>query len=152
MLGPVATYLGVERIDEAGITGAILAWDDAGWEIRGQITARLTQACVVSLEPVEQVIDQAAQRRYLPQAQMPDSEEIVVGEDDDSPDPFTDSIDLAGLLLEELALAIDPYPRASGAELEQRIFAAPGIAPMTDEDARPFAKLAALKHKLGPSG
>ncbi|MEM8843046.1 MAG: DUF177 domain-containing protein, partial [Pseudomonadota bacterium] len=77
--------------------------------------------------------------------------DIPVGadDDDDGPDPLGDEIDLAGLMLESLALALDPYPRVEGAALETAVFAEPGVAPMTDEDARPFAKLAALRAKLG---
>ena len=35
------------------------------------------------------------------------------------------------------------------AELGDAVFAAPGITPMRDEDARPFSGLAALKDKRG---
>ncbi|MCX8227096.1 MAG: DUF177 domain-containing protein, partial [Sulfitobacter sp.] len=35
-----------------------------------------------------------------------------------------------------------------GAELGQAVYAEPGVAPMTDEDARPFAGLAQLREKL----
>ena len=44
---------------------------------------------------------------------------------------------------------IDPFPRADGAELGRRTFAAPGVAPMTDEASRPFAGLAVLKRGSG---
>ena len=52
------------------------------------------------------------------------------------------------LLTEALALALPDYPRADGVELGQAIYAPPGITPMTDEDARPFAGLAQLQNKL----
>ena len=46
-------------------------------------------------------------------------------------------LDLGAVMIEALALALPDYPRAPDAELEAGQFAAPGIAPMTDEEARP---------------
>ena len=49
-----------------------------------------------------------------------------------------------------LVLALPEYPRSEGAELGEAIFTEAGLAPMKDEDARPFAGLAALKDQLKP--
>jgi hypothetical protein len=54
-------------------------------------------------------------------------------------------LDLAALMTEALVLALPLYPRAPGAELGSAVFAEPGTAPMTDESARPFARLGLLK-------
>ena len=51
-------------------------------------------------------------------------------------------------MIEELSLAVPEYPRSPDATLEQANFTKPGETPMSDEDARPFAGLAALKDKL----
>ena len=51
-----------------------------------------------------------------------------------------------------LALALPLYPRAEGADLAQAQFAGPGVTPMTDEDARPFAGLKDLRDKLDKKG
>jgi len=47
-----------------------------------------------------------------------------------------------------LCLTLPEYPRAEGATLGESIYTQPGEAPMRDEDARPFAGLAALKDQL----
>ncbi len=64
-------------------------------------------------------------------------------------EPLTATIDLGALMVESLALALPLYPRAEGAHLRQAIFTEPGAAPLTDDDARPFAGLKSLRDKLG---
>ena len=56
--------------------------------------------------------------------------------------------DIAQVMAEALSLAAPDYPRADGVELESSTFTEPGVAPMTDEDTKPFAALKALKSKL----
>lgn len=146
-----AAYMGLIGLNEISFCGKIAAWDEQGWEVRADLTAIIVQECVVTLSPVTQYIEETVSRRYLPGLEPETEFDVLVtsAEEEDGPDPIVDEIDLAGLMLESLALAIDPYPRAEGAELETAVFAEPGIKPMTDEDARPFAKLAALRAKLG---
>ncbi len=150
-LARTAAYLGLSALNELGFRGKIAAWDKDGWEVSADLTAIVVQECVVTLAPVTQYIEEAVSRRYQPGLEPQTDIDIIVGADetDDGPDPLGDEIDLAGLMLESLALALDPYPRAEGAALETAVFAEPGVTPMTDEDARPFAKLAALRAKLG---
>ena len=52
------------------------------------------------------------------------------------------------VMVEALSLNLPLYPRAPDAELEQTVFSKDGVKPMTDEDARPFAGLAALRSQL----
>ena len=66
--------------------------------------------------------------------------------------PLGDAIDLAQILVEELALAIDPYPRLAGVEIGEFRHAGPGVAPLEPEELRPFAALSALRDKLGKGG
>jgi hypothetical protein len=53
------------------------------------------------------------------------------------------SIDLGEAVAETMALALDPYPRAPGAEAALR---AAGV--LTEDEARPAGKLAGLKDLL----
>lgn len=151
-LRAAAQFLDVERIDRLALRGTLAAWGPRGWLAQGRLTATVVQPCVVTLAPVVTQIDEPVERRYLPQHDLPEVKalEHELAEDEiDPPDPFTDSLDLGQLAIESLALLIDPYPRAPGAELGERLYTAPGVEPMTEQDAKPFAALAALRLKLG---
>ena len=119
------------------------------------LTARLQadcdQSCVVTLAPVAARVNEAVRRRYIAGLAMPAGEEVEMPADDET-EPMPEVIDLAEVAAEALALALPLYPRAAGAELGAVVHAASGIAPITDDDMRPFAGLAALAGKLaGPS-
>jgi len=100
----------------------------------GRLEAAVTQSCVVTLEPVAQRVEEPVALRFLPSGQEPDEgpEEI------DEIETEGGVADLGEAIAEQLALALDPYPRAPGATL-------PGEA--TDASANPFAALAALRRK-----
>ena len=89
----------------------------------GRLTADIVQPSVVTFEPVGQHIDEPVDRVFLPEAQAhkptPGSEVFVDLEDDDFPDHIDGpEVDLSALLIETLALAIDPYPRRPGESLD----------------------------------
>jgi hypothetical protein len=101
--------------------------------VTGTLCAGVVQACVVSLEPVAQQVEEAVALRLLPPGQEP-------SDDPDGPDEIAtegDAVDLGEAVAEQLALALDPYPRAPGAELPR---AAAG-----DGAAGAFGALAALR-------
>ena len=110
--------------------------------------ARVGQTCVVTLDPIENEIDEAIDLVFAPEA-APELPEDAAREQrvaaDDAPEPLVGGVvDLAVLATEFLALGIDPYPRKPGAE----------FTPPADEDddsSRPFAALAALKKGRGGS-
>lgn len=115
-----------------------------GLRAQGNLKARIVQPSVISFEPVAQDIAETIDRVFLPAHQVenhaPGSEVFVDLEDDDFPDHIDGpEVDLSALLLETLALAIDPYPRAEGDNLE-----AEGLAGDAGESG-PFAALARLK-------
>lgn len=116
-----------------------------GIRVQGRLQAQITQPSVVSLEPVAQRIDEPIDRIFLPgaggdtQRAGPGGEVFVDLEEDDLPDPLEGpEADLTDLVIETLALAIDPYPRAEGESLDEL-----GI---NSEDApeSPFSALRAL--------
>ena len=149
-LAELARYLDVDRIDRLTLAGFISPAEDGGWRVRGRLVAKLEQTCVISLTPLRSRHDAEIERLYLPADRIITESEVRVSHDDqDAPDPFTDSIDPAQFAVESLALMIDPYPRAGSAEMERRDFAAPGVTPLTDESSRPFAGLTVLKPGSG---
>jgi hypothetical protein len=114
----------------------------AAVHVAGRIAARAGQTCVVSLEPIENDIDETLDLLFAPAAAA--DIELAPGEGAEPPDVYRGSaIDLGALATEFLMLGIDPYPRKAGAQ----------FAPPKVEDARerPFAVLEALKKRLGPS-
>jgi uncharacterized metal-binding protein YceD (DUF177 family) len=116
--------------------------------VKGRVAAEIVQACVVSLVPVPQVIDEAIDMRLAEATPRPGSEatrpgaEVMI--DPAEPDPpdivSGPAIDLGAIAVEHFLLAVDPYPRAPGAELPAE---AADPSPMTD--ASPFAALARLR-------
>ena len=105
------------------------------------VVAEILQACVVTLEPLAARITQDFVRElhHTPNLNRVTKEVIVTPGDDELPDEIESlHYDLAGPLLEEFLLAIDPYPRAPGVE-----FAPP--EGMGDKPESPFAALKALK-------
>lgn len=98
----------------------------------GDLVAHVVQECVVSLEPVVQEVRERFVLRFVPEGRET--------EDDapDSPDeiPYGGlKIDLGEAVAEQLALALDPYPRRPDAVLGD---AAAG-------DGSPFGALAGLR-------
>ncbi|MDF2798180.1 MAG: hypothetical protein K0R85_924 [Devosia sp.] len=116
-----------------------------GIRVLGRLNARIVQPSVVTFEPVTQEIDEPVDRVFLPEPDQahkatPGSELFIDLEDDDFPDHIDGpEVDLSPLLIETLALAIDPYPRLPGESLDALGVVAP------PEDQGPFASLRQLK-------
>ncbi|MGI4747246.1 MAG: DUF177 domain-containing protein, partial [Janthinobacterium lividum] len=81
------------------------------------LAARLTRTCVVTLEEFPVVVAEQFMVRFVP-AEPGDEQadvELDLDADDDVPYDGT-TIDLGEAAIEQLALALDPYPRKPGAE------------------------------------
>ena len=115
------------------------------------LTATVVQPCSVTLVPVTTRIDEPVTRRFVADWVEPQGDEVEVPEDV-TVEPLPQAIDVGEVAVEALALALPLYPRAPGAALGEAVFAPPGVAPLRDEDLRPFAGLAALKDRLAPPG
>lgn len=116
----------------------------AGVHVAGQVTGRVGQTCVVTLEPIENRVEEAIDLRFAPVAGplAPESEAKTAKSDDEPPEPLIDgSVDLGAIATEFLLLGIDPYPRKADAK-----FTPPA---RENDSAHPFAALEALKKRLG---
>ena len=110
------------------------------------LTAVVVQECVVTLAPVKNRIELHLHRELhlSHQIRHRPNEVIPLGAgagDDEVPDEIESlDYDVAAPLLEDFALALDPYPRAPGVEF---------VAPADAEPARenPFAVLKSLKNR-----
>jgi uncharacterized metal-binding protein YceD (DUF177 family) len=101
----------------------------------GRLLARVVQTCIVSLEDFEATVDEPFRVRFVPAGTESDDADP---ESDDEIPYEGDSLDLGEAAAEQLALALDPYPRMPDAAL-------PEVD--ADPDAHPFAALAALRRK-----
>jgi uncharacterized metal-binding protein YceD (DUF177 family) len=137
--------LGLRKVRFAG---RLIPEGKADWRLEAALGATVVQPCVVTTEPVTTRIDEPVTRRYVSEMPSPPSEDEVPMPEDDTLEPLAAEIDLNAVMEEALALALPDYPRVEGADLGQAVFAQPGLAPMTDEDAKPLAGLAALRDRL----
>lgn len=146
----LAAGLDIEGVKKLRFEGRLSPRGRSGWDLDGKLGATVVQLCIVTLEPVTTRIDLPVSRRYVPAHtfDMPAEGSETEIPEDDTLEPLGEVIDLESLMHEELALALPAYPRKAGVELEDAQFAADGVAPMSDADARPFAGLAALRQKM----
>lgn len=124
----------------------VTRWKRDGIKITGEVHAAVTQACVVTLEPVPSRIDETIEHIFVPEgsklAKMVTNDvgEIVLDPDGpDTPDQFSgDTIDVGVVVAEFAALALDPYPRKSDVEF-------PGYGEEIPEEEKRPSPFAALK-------
>ncbi len=140
----IACRLGVEeltaleaevRVGPGPIKGSVL--------VSGTLRADLVQTCVVILVPVDNRVEMSFETAYA-------RPEVVADwpiDDDEAPGPpeaiIDEQIDLGEEVVQQLACAIDPYPRAPGAEVDERWVGAVNDGSV----AGPFAALARLRQK-----
>jgi uncharacterized metal-binding protein YceD (DUF177 family) len=111
------------RLTAAG-GGAVLA--------EGHLRARVVRVCVLTLDEFEMVTEERFRVRFVPAGQQSDDDDP---ESDDEIACPGGTIDLGEAAAEQLALALDPYPRKPDATLPD----------MADDPAEPpFTTLARL--------
>jgi len=131
--------IGIDRLEAT----AELARDGHIVTATGRLEGEVIQACVASGEPVPARIAEDFALRFVPKGAESDADEIELAESDlDQLDYEGFSVDLGEAVAQTMALALDPFPRAPGAEEKLR---AAGV--LGEEDASPFAILKALKDK-----
>ncbi len=114
--------------------------------VTGEVHARVGQTCVVSLDPVENAIDEKIDLTFAPPEQIRKLaalvDEAAQSEDEEVPDPpepiVNGVIDLGRLATDALFLAIDPYPRRPDVAFEPP-------SEIKDPADHPFAGLKALQ-------
>jgi hypothetical protein len=148
--------------------------------VEGRLAGDVVQTCVISLEPLENRIEESFVLTYAPARQVPplqvlppkvgpgkrsvgkkgvapaaeeDDVELASGAFDaagEPPEPLIGGqIDIGEAVAQQLALALDPYPRKPKVRLEDVIGELKGVS-VGDEGVgagRPFAALARLKRR-----
>jgi uncharacterized metal-binding protein YceD (DUF177 family) len=118
----------------------------SGLRVTGRVSATVEQTCVITLEPVENEVDEPIDVIFAPPSGDSFPHDLAVAgvdsddrfEASDQPEVLSDgTADLGAVAAEFLLLGIDPYPRKPGAE----------FTPPAEQSgaASPFAVLARLK-------
>ncbi|MCC8427775.1 DUF177 domain-containing protein [Reyranella aquatilis] len=121
--------------------------------VEGRLKGRIVQACILSLDPVTQELDDAFRLVFAENVTEdldPESGEAVLNANGDAPEPLTGNmLDVGEIAAEQLSLTADPYPRRPGIKLEDVLPKTKGGARRAAPEPRrhPFAGLAALKDK-----
>lgn len=124
--GALAGEHGLLSVEEYRAELLVTSWKRNGVKVAGRVEADITQACVVTLDPVTAHIDEEVEGLFLPEDSRLGRQgfdgggEILIDADGpDGPETFSgDTIDVGALAEQFFGLAIDPYPRKSGVSLE----------------------------------
>jgi hypothetical protein len=112
--------------------------------VTGHVVARVGQTCVVTLDPIDNEIDEPVDLMFAPPEQIRLSNPVDDGAESeteipDPPEPIINGvIDLGRVATDALFLAVDPYPRKPDAVFEPHVEA-------RDPRDHPFAALGALR-------
>lgn len=145
----IAARLDLIELRKLRFAGSIQPTGEADWSLTADLGATVVQACVVSLAPVTTRIDIPVSRRFLAGlVWQPDDEDEIEIPTDENSEALRAHIDLVEVMIESLSLALPLYPKVEGASVGETTFTEAGKTPMSDEAARPFAGLSALRDSL----
>jgi uncharacterized metal-binding protein YceD (DUF177 family) len=140
----IADALAILACESVSFDYVIMPTSDGSYRLKGDLTARVVQQCVVTLEPIVETINDRVLTDFRPADDLPDKEGGVVDmEEDYDEEPIIDqSLAIGRIAYEHLASALNPYPRKDGATLDWK-----PTAETSSAKDNPFAVLAKLKDK-----
>ena len=147
----LADFLGLPAIASLTATFVVAPLSRGRVEATGEVVARLTQTCVVTLADFETIVREPVEAIFSP---PPDTRpekikgkvvaDVSLTDPDDESDLIVDGrIDLGVLAAEYLSLGLDPWPRKPDAAFEEPAGGAESVEPS------PFAALAKLRRSDG---
>ncbi|MGF7160020.1 uncharacterized metal-binding protein YceD (DUF177 family) [Rhodoligotrophos appendicifer] len=143
----VAQRLGILDVYALRAEATVLPWKKGGLHVSGAFHAEVEQSCVVTLEPLVLTYEEKFERYFLPAKAIAAVEEgeLFIDADEEEPPQAIEGnvVDLGEVVVEELALALDPYPRKADAAVDARYV----LGQATEVPPGPFATLAALKKR-----
>jgi hypothetical protein len=144
----LAAALGILACERLEVGYEIEPLPQGRYLARGQLTAVLEQSCVVTLEAVPTRVEESFDVPFWPPEQLAASSPGAPEHDvlvPDDPEPIENHrLAIGRVMFELVAAGLDPYPRASGAELDWTESRADAGGP---EEDGPFAGLAKWKAK-----
>ena len=133
----------IERL----VADLLLSRDGVEVAVEGRLSAKVTQACIATGAPLAAAIEAPFRLLFRPHPESGADEEIELSESElDVTFYDAASIDVGEAVAETLALSLDPYPRAPGAE--EAALKAVGVK--SEAEAGPFGALAGLRDRLKP--
>ena len=122
----LALHLAIPAVERLEADILVKSWRGEGVKLTGRLSADVVQSDVVTLEPLNQTVDEDIELVFLPEhsrlartVQPQDGELHLDPEGDDIPETYVgDRIEFGTVLAEALALGLDPYPRAEGASFD----------------------------------
>jgi hypothetical protein len=142
-LAAFAASIGVESMSDLSVDLHVKPYRGDGLAVEGRVRAKVGQICVVTLDPVENEIDEEVEATFRPEATLKphlvhdEDEGMAIDASVAADDPLVGgAIDAAAIAVEFLALGIDPYPRKPGVAFD---------APADGGEGSAFADLAKLK-------
>lgn len=140
----IAQAAGLRALPRLEASFEVTRRGSGGLHLAGRVSATVGQDCVVTLDPIDNDVEEVIELVFNPGDAAPVSEDSrkrvleVTAEDVPEVEPLVnDMIDLGAIATEFLLLGIDPYPRKPEA-----VF----VAPASKEEAQhPFAALASLR-------
>lgn len=141
--GAIAKALGLTSLGSLAAEYRIVKLAGDGYRLTGRVIAGLEQACVVTLEPVPQKIDEAFDAEFRSTAgNGPSSHDARILGEPDQELIENGEIAVGRVVFETLSAALDPYIRKDGAEFDwsEKPHANGG-------KTSPFAVLVNLKNK-----
>jgi len=148
----IAAECDVIAVSSLDATFRLKRWRKNGVIVSGHFSADVEQECIMTLESVHSRLDEHFERQFLPKGstdyKMPeviDGEMVLDPEANDIPDLLeSNEINLWNILVEEMILAIDPFPR-SDSHIDE-ITESSNIAPESGQEPthKPFSDLKAL--------
>ena len=142
--GKVAAGLAVVSCERIEAEFTVRATGKGHYRLAGKVAARLTQRCVVTLDPVTQTAEGTFDVEFCPPAELPQGgEDEVEALSAAEIEPIEHGrIDVGRIIYETLSAAVDPYPRKAGAE-----FATDEAGGSLAGESGPFAALKKLKDR-----
>ncbi len=157
----LAPQIAIQSVEMLEAVLLVKKWHKDGVRVSGPLKAKVVQECVVTLEPVEELIETEINAVFIPStsklakpATAGDAGEVLIDpEGDDLPELFEPPfLDIGDIVSEFLVLALDPYPKAPCAD---EVKAKAGIKSedevaqnKADSAENPFAALAKIRDKL----
>jgi uncharacterized metal-binding protein YceD (DUF177 family) len=146
----LAGRFGLQALEALSADLTIRRIRDDMFHVSGRLSASVVQQCVVTLEPVPGKLDEPVAMTFA-KGRITAADREALG--DEEPEAMNGNlIDLGEAVAQQLAVSLNPYPRAPGASLE-------AVLPSRSEHAgegggdrpNPFAALETLR-KAKPEG